>query len=351
MKYIIIIIILLLLFFNKQIRENFSSYTQCERKKLNGITKEIFNQNNIIKNTDEFDLYMPCGYNKVEGELTNLNFKNKKIYALKGCDRIVSKSNLWTILETLYGRETANKIMPETYLYNSTDLERFKQTFNGESYILKNNKQRKKGITISNNLNEILTKNNNKLIQQFKHSLLINKRKFNLRMYFLVVCKKNKKKVYIHPNTKCLYTSKNYDQNNLDFDSNITNSYKTNLDIYKTNPFSLQDLYTYLEKDHDVNALKNKIDELIYLFSKAIIIPLCNLDKLKNNTSFQLFGIDILIDKNLDPFILEVNKGPDMTPKDDHDKIFKKKVLEDVFDKLKIIKTKTPNLFKRINTN
>ena len=61
-------------------------------------------------------------------------------------------------------------------------------------------------------------------------------------MYFLITCKKIKKK-FIYHNSKCLYTSKNFD-NNMDFDSNITNSYNTHIDIYKTN-FSLQELYTY----------------------------------------------------------------------------------------------------------
>ena len=150
---------------------------------------------------------MPCGYNKVENELSNYDLKTRKYMHLKA-DRIVSKSNLWTILETIYTRDIAKKIMPETYLYNDNDLELFKKKFNGNSYILKNSQQRKKGITISNKLEEILDKKNNKLIQEFKHSYLINKRKFNIRMYFLITCKKNKKKVYIHHNSKCLYTSK-----------------------------------------------------------------------------------------------------------------------------------------------
>lgn len=350
MKYIIIICILIFIIFNRHIREKFTSYTLCEKKKLGSITKEIFSKHNINKNNGKFDLYIPCGYNSVERELEGLDIKNKKIYAIKGCDRIVSKNNLWVILETLYGREKAKEIMVETYLYNSNDLELFKKQFNGESYILKNNKQRKKGITISNNLREILTKNNNKLIQQFKHSFIINNRKFNLRMYLLVICKQNKKNIYVHDNTKCLYTSKNYEQDNTDFDSNITNSYNTSLDIYKNSPFSLTELYKYLENDHDVEPLKEKIDTLVSRLSKAITIPLCNLDKLKTNTSFQLFGVDIIIDRDLTPFILEINKGPDMIPKDHRDRKFKQKVIEDMFHKLGIIKTQPQNLFKRINT-
>ena len=351
MLYIIITLLIILYILKKELIETFTSYKICDlKKKPHGITSEIFNENEITKNNDDFEVYMPCGYNKVENELLNINLENKKIYALKGCDKIVSKNNLWTILETDYGRDIAKTIMPETFLYNDNDIELFKKNYKGQSYILKSNKQRKKGITISDNLGTILNKNNNnKLIQEFKESFIINKRKFNLRIYFLIVCKNNAKKVYVHKNTKCLYTSKNFDNNKLDFDSNITNSYKTNKDIYDTNPFSLEELYDYLKPTYDTEKLKGKINKIILLFSKAIVKPLCNLNKLKKNTNFQLFGIDMLIDKNMDPYILEVNKGPDMIPKDEKDKRFKKIVLEDIFEKLKIIKTERSNLFKRIN--
>ena len=94
--------------------------------------------------------------------------------------------------------------------------------------------------------------------------------------------------------------------------------------------------------------LKLKIKQTISLLASVIIQPVCNLAKLNSNTTFQLFGMDILLDEKLDPFILELNKGPDMNPKDERDEYFKTKILEDVFDKTSIIKTKRKNLFKQI---
>ena len=62
--------------------------------------REIFQKFKIDKTQkDDFDLYIPCGYNKVEYELTTINPKEKqKIYGISGRDRIVSKNSLWTII-------------------------------------------------------------------------------------------------------------------------------------------------------------------------------------------------------------------------------------------------------------
>ena len=106
----------------------------------------------------------------------------------------------------------------------------------------------------------------------------------------------------------------------------------------------------YLDKNGvDANVLKQKVNHLLNLFCSSLLSPVCNI-KLKNNTFFQLFGIDILIDQNLEPFVLEINKGPDMKPKDQRDKKFKTKILTDVFSKLGLIKTNEKNLFKHITT-
>ena len=49
-----------------------------------------------------------------------------------------------------------------------------------------------------------------------------------------------------------------------------------------------------------------------------------------------MFGVDIMLDEQLHPYILEMNKGPDMKPKDDEDYQVKK-VIEDTFGKVDLI--------------
>ena len=51
---------------------------------------------------------------------------------------------------------------------------------------------------------------------------------------------------------------------------------------------------------------------------------------------FQLFGADIILDKNGNPYLLEINKGPDMIPKFDKDYVLKRHIYNETFNKIGI---------------
>lgn len=53
-----------------------------------------------------------------------------------------------------------------------------------------------------------------------------------------------------------------------------------------------------------------------------------------SNITFQLFGVDIGVNDNLSPMMMEINKGPDLGAKDDRDSELKHKVVRDM---LKIV--------------
>ena len=77
----------------------------------------------------------------------------------------------------------------------------------------KKNIQRKQGLKMTNKLDEIISasKDNFKVAQLYmKNTYLINKRKLNLRIYLLIVCKDNKMTAYVNKEGKCLYTNKDY---------------------------------------------------------------------------------------------------------------------------------------------
>ena len=103
----------------------------------------------------------------------------------------------------------ASKIMPDTYLLeNNDDKEMFKQQYiPGEVYVMKNKKQRKLGIKLTNDLNEILTTKDYFLVQKMIQSHKINDYKYNFRCYLLVICDKDTK-FYLHDKIKYLYTPK-----------------------------------------------------------------------------------------------------------------------------------------------
>lgn len=349
---IIIILIIIFIFLyhrhkKKILQEEFKSkkYTKCESSNVRGIMKDIFKKNNISQDYKGWDVYIPCGYNNVENELKNIQPSNDNqiVFGISGCDKIVSKNNIWTLLEDAYGRKKASTIMPETYVIsNSLDMKKFTLDYNPDNkYILKKNIQRKKGIMMTNKLVTIMNSKNQgyKVVQKYLSNIfLINKRKINLRIYLVIKCINGNISAYIHPQGKCIYTNKDYDPKGLDFESNIT-SYNLDLDIYKINPLTLDDLREYFQKNNlNYDLFFGKIINIMKLTVQASSNKLCQLKSLSNNMMFQLFGIDIIFDNQLNPYLLEFNKGPDMSPKNEIDRQIKTKVQEDMFDLVKLIK-------------
>lgn len=278
----------------------------------------------FIKDDDKIlkDIYIPDGYNNIEKTLTELIPKNDEqiIFGIPGCDKIVSKRIIWNNLEEKYGREVSKNIMPETFvLSNNEHMELFKNTYQEDKiYIMKKVNQRKMGLYLTKDYESILNgKENNFLVVQdyIKDVLLINKRKLNLRIYFLLTIKDNKIEAYLSRYGSCIYNNKDYDPDSMDFESNIT-SYNLDLDIYKTNPQTFSQLKTYLKDAGYDNPEKifDKIKDKMICLCESIENKIGS-DKLKKNLCAQIFGCDFIVDKNLNPYLLECNKGPDMSPK------------------------------------
>ena len=373
------------------------SYQKCSHLKLQDNIKDVFTENDIIKyindttnsNSNNWDLYLPCGYNYVEGELKNLNPKNKnqKIFAINGCDKIASKNNLWKILRDYFGRERASTIMPETYIISDIkDMEVFKSNYKSNKlYLLKKNIQRKEGIIITSDYNEIMKKKDFKVIQEYVPNLyLIKNRKINVRLYLLIVCYNGETKGYLYNKGKCIYTNKDYNSsnsvsnnlnnsNNFNKLENTNNSDNTNssgntnnitiskewkethltsvnldMEIYKTHPETLEQLEATVGF-YKYNKLWIKLVSLFKNCMKAIDGNLCNLKKLDQNVTFQLFGADIIFNKDMHPFLLEFNKGPSMKYMTPTDTKMKKELTQDIFSKVGVIDKPLINKFIILN--
>jgi len=323
------------------------------------INKELFKKYNILKtnNLNNTNLYIPSSYTYCENEFKNIYTNNFYIYIIHGCDYLSSKNMLYNILYNNLNKKLLNKIVPETWIVNKKEhIDLFKRNFNKQNiYILKKNIQQKKGIYLSNNFEDILKNMNNyNIIQKYiNNTFLINKRRITLRIYLLIVYEKNNLNFYIHKTGKCLYTTKNYNKFtkkkilDSDYSSFITSSPNNlDLDIYNKNPHTLKELKEYLTKNnYNYDLLYKNIIKNIKIIKTCYYNILYNKNKICNNTCFQLFGMDYIFNNNLDTFLLEINKGPNMVPVSKKDFKLKYNIIEDVFDKVKFIKKNKQNLF------
>ena len=342
-------------------------FSRCNDYALGEIMKDVFVKYNIAKDScnsfkescNKWDIYLPCGYNNVENELNKLNVShnNQVIFGINGCDSIVSKNNIWHLLNSKYGRIKASTLMPNTYIIeNDSDMNLFRKQFNkNKKYILKKNIQRQQGLKITNNINNIYNLIKDKEYRIIQEMLVkpycINGRKINIRVYMLVVCHNNQTKCYIYNDGFLYYTYNKYNPDSIEDKDNITSGYVPR-HVYKENPLTTQDFYKYLnKKGQNSKLLENNIDILFTNLMNAINTSLCNLSKIKSNLTFQLFGADIAPDENLNVHLIEINKGPDMSAKDERDRQLKFNVVEDIFEKIGVISNNKTNNFKNIWSN
>ena len=338
------------------------TYYKCNNLKNNKTTSLVLKKLNIerIFNKDNADVFLPCGYNYVEVELYKIKPKttNQIIFGINGCDKICSKKIIWKTLNEKYPINLCNKIIPMTYIiknkkhmrkfkeynmknYNSNDINNI-NNINSNIYILKNNLQRKKGLYLSKDYKDVLVKiksSNYKIIQEYiKDAYTINKHKLNIRMYVSVICYQDKSIWLLYGNGKCIYTNKEYtkkslDKNNIPDKEQHFTSVNFNINLYeeKKLPESLDDLNNYLGKEK-YNKLIQKIINKLNFIRKAFINKLCKNKRLYENICFQLFGIDIILkENNLEPLILEFNKGPNLDFISPNDKNMKTNMLENLF--------------------
>lgn len=343
-----------LLALNKHLLERKTFY-KCKNTH-NPPTKNILNKNNYI-HTDSFPfareqtgkpgLFLPCTYTNAEPELAQIhhsNLHNTDLFMIHGCDIIAAKDTLWKLLENTYSRDGAAAIMPETYLAGATkDMSIFKTRFQpGKPYILKKNLQRKEGllvirVTSIQQLERVMHNGGFILVQEYMlEPLVINTRKLNLRLYVLIECTPKPTEIemngYLYGKGKCIYTNKAYVPDTVeDMESQIT-SVNLDMDIYQYNPETLEELANYLTPAR-YERMWSKVQRKLGMIIAAIREHggICQRAGFKGKSQFQLFGVDVLLDANLEPWILEFNKGPDMVYKTEKDRITKEALLEDVF--------------------
>ena len=380
-KYTITILIILLIYFFYYIikislynKENMivinSSAPIWNRNECGyGISDTVRDElikNNFIQSNINWSLYFPCGYDEVAKEINSMPIVNgAKYFILENCDEIVAKELLWKNIVLHHGLNKAKLLMPNSYiLYNNIDLNKFKNEFDkSKYYIMKKNIQRQEGLKITNNLEEILSGFSNKYVvvqELLQDPYIISGRKTNMRFYVLVVCKGTQYDVYVYKNGFMYYTADLFKQNTAEEGPNITTGY-IDRQIYIDNPLTHNDLRNYLDdpkrelNDAEKN-IKNQgliISEIyfnrIYHMLRETFLAFAGKlqgdeNKRKFNdtiVSFQIFGVDVAVNNELNPMVIEVNKGPDLGAKDERDSHVKHSLISDTFKVMGFVDGKT----------
>jgi len=342
---ILILLVLKICFFDNTEAftiEGFSDfYSEC---KLNNIMSKVAKKYDMKNNKSEYEYYFPCEYNTCEERVKQFESEasNKKIFLIDGCDWPASKIHLWKLLKEYYGNDTASTLMPQTFLLDDdNDLKEIKKHHSNNlkkrkdhMYILKNYAQRQEGLKIVQSYKDIMNGYDNGfyLVQDYLYNpFLISNRKTNFRYYTLIVCRNNAIEGYIHKDGFVYYTPEYYDDSDPTFDKHITTGY-IDRKVYEENPLTLDDFREHLEEIEEGLSKKwdNNVNILMYQIIKAISTKVCKNKKLKHHTLFQLFGSDVAPTADLDAYLMEINKGPDLSAKDERDKKVKTRVQEDI---------------------
>lgn len=350
---------------NKPLKWKRNACDYLMSKTLEKILKE---ENIVHTNGDDWDLLLPCTYDDPTLEFKKFavraNDPQQRIFMINNVDEISAKNALWRNLENFYGRRHATKYMPETYLLTDPkDMKLFKDDFKSNKlYILKKNIQRQEGLLITNDYNKIMeAKKDNFVIVQdlLQNPYTIDGLKTNMRFYTLVVCQNNDMSVYVYGDGFMYYTKDKFKKGCLDTDPNITTGY-IDRSVYEKYPLTQIDYRKYLDLDSNLRhylpdeksyyasnprkALSNHIFDNIYELIKRVFIAVKDKvlqdSKIKQATSFEIFGVDVAVADDFSSAIMEINKGPNMEKNDEgRDSVLKEAVLRDSLTLVKIIKS------------
>lgn len=346
-----ILVCLLILVYYVLNRNSYKKYYKCKTIKTNSNILKILDKYAIHHDNNDWEIYMPCGYDHSDSEievLKNYNNNGKYIFAVGNCDKIVSKLGLYLTLVKKVG-ENYTQFIPKTYQTNQDGQLQFlsEHNYTNNKFILKQDIQRQEGLTICKNVGEVFAKLNDKknvIIQELlQDPFLVNGRKINLRVYLLIVIANGKTQGYIYNDGFMYYTKELFDRNKVDSDHYITTGY-IDRKVYQENPLTHQDFYKWLDKNgYESKTFQKNLNGFFNNFLRSIDGTLTGVN---NAICFQLFGCDIAPNNSMEIRLMEINKGPDLGSKDERDSKLKLGLIEDAFVIAGIIPEKPTNFTK-----
>ena len=160
----------------------------------------------------------------------------------------------------------------------------------------------------------------------------------NMRLYYVIRKYNGKIQFFVNKNGKVLYT-KNKTGNYITFETHITSQMDVELYEKENIPHDFKNLKNVMGEEAYERIWEKIIDKITDL-SKAIAPLVSENTTHENKVCFQLFGMDIILESDGEPYILELNKGPDMKIKCEKDKKLKEDIFESTFQVVGLLKNR-----------
>ena len=278
----------------------------------------------------------------------------QKINHFPGTFQVGRKDRLWRNLSRMmikHGKKEFGFI-PRTYVLPQ-DLRCFRQVWEKqggkEKWIIKPPASaRGTGIRVVHRWTQIPKKRPIIVQQYLSKPMLIDGAKFDLRLYVLVTSF-NPLRIYLYPDGLVRFASVKYndDINYIsdrfmhltNYSINKTSASYTNNDSPDScsgHKWTIKTLWSYLEKkDVDVQKLWNSMKDIVVKTMIAGESSINLLTKANVNSRYccyELFGVDILLDENLKPWLLEVNISPSLQSASSLDLAVKGPLIRNVFN-------------------
>ncbi|XP_054016012.1 tubulin monoglutamylase TTLL4-like [Hylaeus anthracinus] len=280
--------------------------------------------------------------------------ESQKVNHFPGTFQIGRKDRLWRNLSRMMAKHGKIEFgfVPRTYILPQ-DLRCFRQVWeksgNKEKWIIKPPASaRGTGIKVVHRWSQIPKKRAVVVQQYLSKPKLISGAKFDLRLYVLVTSF-NPLRIYIYPDGLVRFASVKYtdDINYLsDRFMHLTNysinktsaTYTSNdcVDSCSGHKWTLKTLWSYLEREHvNVSKLWASMKDIVVktmIAGESSINTLSRTNISSRYCCYELFGVDILLDENLKPWLLEVNISPSLQSSSPLDIAVKGPLIKNVFN-------------------
>ncbi|GFX34215.1 tubulin polyglutamylase TTLL4 [Trichonephila clavipes] len=263
------------------------------------------------------------------------------------------KDRLWENYSRMFVRHgpEAFNFFPETYILPA-DLKLLKETWDNDAdkcWIVKPcASARGTGVKVIYKWSQV-PKNKPFVVQRYiSDPYLINGSKFDLRFYVMVPSIEPLR-IYVFNDGLVRFASEKYSLANKSFANryiHLTNysinkkssSYTSNDDetMCQGHKWSLKSFWDYMSNSGiDVKKIKTTITDMIIKTIISAEGPICRILKTSAKSPyncFELFGFDIMLDKDLHPWLLEVNISPSLHTKSKLDTNIKGPLVRDMFN-------------------